>query len=610
MEHLTPLPVALALLTAAALVPLAFLRKRLVIDATAMASAVAVAAICAALLWQSTRGSFSYAFGGWGLRDGVPVGVSFVIDPFGAALATLAAVVVVAALLFAWRHFEIVGSHFHALMLVVLAGMTGFALTGDLFNMFVFFELLSIAAFALTGYEIERARPVEGALNFAVTNTLGAFLVLVGIALIYARTGALNLAQIGRVLASHGADGLVVVAFTLIVVGFLIKAATVPFHFWLPDAHAVAPTPMSIVLSAAMVQLGLYAVARLYWVAFEAPLGAAGVPLRPALVALGAVTAVVGGCMCFAQEHVKRLFAFSTVSHTGLFLIGVGVLDPVGLAGAGISVVAHGFVKAALFVCGGVLVQRYGSVDENRLHGQARELPVVGAVFALGGVALAGLPPFGGYLGKGLIEEAASAAGHGWVTPLALVTSALTGGAVLRIAGRVFMGWGPSDDEAFESHQADDEVRETDEDGRVPRVMLAPAVVLLVAALAWGLVPGLVHRAEVAAEVFVNNDAYTAAALGRGAAVIAEPPPHAAPAHAVVLGALTVAAALALAALGLFRRRLVPATVRLRVAGAIKPGLSGLRGLHSGHVGDYVTWIVVGVSLLGGWLALAGGSVG
>jgi multicomponent Na+:H+ antiporter subunit D len=608
VAHLAPLPVALALLSAAALVPLAFLRRRLVIDATAMAVAVAVVVICAVLLWQSTSGPFGYAFGGWGLREGVPVGVSFVVDPFGAALAMLAAVLVVAALLFAWQHFETVGSHFHVLLLVVLAGMTGFALTADLFNMFVFFELLSIAAYALTGYEIERARPVEGALNFAVTNSLGAFLVLAGIGLVYARTGALNIAQIGRVLSGHGADGLVVVAFTLIVTGFLVKAAVVPFHFWLADAHAVAPTPMSIVLSAAMVQLGLYAVARLYWMVFEAPLALAGVPLRPALVALGVVTAVVGACMCFAQEHVKRLLAFSTVSHSGLFLIGVGVLDPVGLAGAGISVVAHGFVKAALFVCSGVLVHRYGTVDENRLHGRGRELPVTGTVFALAGVALAGLPPFGAYLGKALIEEATASAGYGWVTPLALVTSALTGGAVLRLGGRVFLGWGPRNDEAFESHQAEDEVRETEDDRRVPPVMMAPAVALLVAAFAWGLVPGLVHRAEVGAEAFVDRDAYASAAFGDDPA-IATPPPREAPAHsAAFVGVLSAVAALVTAALGLFRRHLVPATLRAWVAGAVNPGLSGLRGLHSGHVGDYVTWLVVGVSLLGGWLALAPGS--
>ena len=130
-------------------------------------------------------------------------------------------------------------------MLVFLAAMAGFCLSGDLFNLFVFFELMGAAAYALTGYKVEAQGPLEGALNFAVTNSVGAFLALTGLTLLYARTGALNLAQIGRALSGHPADGLVITAFVLLTAGLLIKGAVVPFHFWLDDAHAVAPTPVS-----------------------------------------------------------------------------------------------------------------------------------------------------------------------------------------------------------------------------------------------------------------------------------------------------------------------------------------------------------------------------
>src|SRR6185312_14167131 len=111
--------------------------------------------------------------------------------------------------------------------------------------------------------------PLQGALNFAVTNTIGAFFILTGIAMLYARTGALNMAQIGEALAGQGADGLVVVSFTLMAVGFFVKAAVVPFHFWLADAYSVAPTPVCLLLSAAMSELGLYALARVYWTVFS-----------------------------------------------------------------------------------------------------------------------------------------------------------------------------------------------------------------------------------------------------------------------------------------------------------------------------------------------------
>src|ERR1043166_7482990 len=163
--------------------------------------------------------------------------------------------------------------HYFVLMLVFLAAMVGFALSSDLFNMFVFFELMSTAAFALTGYRVEQRAVLQGAINFAVVNGLAAFFRLGGIALVYGRTGALNLAQIGQVLSRHSADGLVVVAFAMIVVGLLTKAGAVPFHFWLSDAYAVAPAPVCILFAGVMSDLGLHAVGRVYWVAFSGALG-------------------------------------------------------------------------------------------------------------------------------------------------------------------------------------------------------------------------------------------------------------------------------------------------------------------------------------------------
>ena len=177
--------------------------------------------------------------------------------------------------MFAWRFFDAVGPTFHALILVFLGALAGFALTGDLFNMFVFFELMSVSAYALTAYRIERPASLQGALTFAMTNSVGAVMILFGIALLYGRTGALNLAQVGEALAARPSDGLVVVAFALITGGFLVKAAIVPFHFWLADAYAVAPTPAAIVFTGVMSDLGIYAVARIYCDGLRGAAGAA-----------------------------------------------------------------------------------------------------------------------------------------------------------------------------------------------------------------------------------------------------------------------------------------------------------------------------------------------
>jgi multicomponent Na+:H+ antiporter subunit D len=170
-------------------------------------------------------------------------------------------------------------------------------LDGDIFNLFVFFELMSVVAYALTGYKIEEESALEGAINFGVTNSVGALFVLLGIALLYGRAGALNMAEIGRRLAAHRLDGLVICAFTFIAAGFLVKAALLPFHFWLSDAHAVAPTPVCVLFSGVMVELGLYAVVRIYWTIFSGiPQFAAAV--HGLLLGFGVATAVIGAVMC------------------------------------------------------------------------------------------------------------------------------------------------------------------------------------------------------------------------------------------------------------------------------------------------------------------------
>ena len=275
MHQLLGVVVAVPLLAAAAITGLGPLlgSKRRVLDAVAITVAAAVAVMLAVIMIRTAGGDQVYWFGGFRPAAGVVIGIDFEAGSLSAGLACLAAVLVTAAMTFSWRYFERVASYFHVLMLTFLAGMTGFCLTGDIFDLFVWFELMGVSAYALTAYRPEERGPIQGALNFAITNSVGAYLSLTGIALIYGRTGALNMAQIGASIARHPADRLVAVAFLLIMSGLLIKSAIVPFHFWLADAHAVAPTPVCVLFSGVMVELGLYGIARVYWSMFGQGLG-------------------------------------------------------------------------------------------------------------------------------------------------------------------------------------------------------------------------------------------------------------------------------------------------------------------------------------------------
>ena len=382
---LPPLTLAVPMLAAAVLAGTQCLGFRLLAQVVALVATVATIVICGLQLALAIRhGVAVYWFGGWHPHHGVALGISFAIDPFGAGLACFCAVLTLAAQVFSWRHFESVGHAFPALLLVLMAAIIGFSESGDLFNMFVFFELMTATAIALTAHRSDQRAPLQGALNFGISNAIGGFFVLFGIALLYGRTGALNLAQIGAALAGHRVDGLVVVAFGLIVCGFFVKAAIIPFHFWLADAYASAPTPVCVIFAGVMSEVGLYGVARVYWIVFAGPLGPHAATLRLILVLTGAVTALGGALMCLLQVLLKRLLAFATISYMGLFLVGLGLLDVRGLAGTAIFVVADGLVKASLFVCVGILQHRRADANSLRIRGLGRGIPFTGIVFGAG----------------------------------------------------------------------------------------------------------------------------------------------------------------------------------------------------------------------------------
>jgi multicomponent Na+:H+ antiporter subunit D len=602
-----PLSVAVPLAGGALMAGFSRLLPRWARDLTAIAVALATTVLTLILVASSAGHPMIYWFSGWRPSGGMVIGIDYAVGPLGAGMASLAGVLASAALVYTWRYFDSARGRHHALILIFLAASVDFCLTGDLFNLFVAFELVAVIAFALTGYNAGHPAPLQGAINFAVSNSLGGMSVLMGVGFLYARTGSLNLAQIGQALTGRHADGLIVVAFALLTGGFLVKAAVVPFHFWLPDAYGSAPIPVCVLFAGVMSELGLFGVIRVWDTVFSGLAGEPGPRMRAVLLGLGILTALVGAVMALAQVHLKRMLAFVTMSHLGIYLIGVGLLTPLGLAGASLLVIGDGLAKSALFLGVGVVQHQRASVSETKLRGRGRGLAVTGVTIVLGALVLADLPPFISSAGHALLVVAAEQAGLPWMEIVIALSVILSSGAVLRAAGRIWLGWGASESSRPDTGTEDDPGEEAEDrsdtaDGRarsgrlrrVPLTMVLPPLALLAIGFGLGLTSGIEEHVASAATAFSDRTAYAATVLGGSIPAggrVAVPASPAASAGGVLADLGQVLAALGVAGIALDRW-----AVGLRRA--LAAGTGWLRRLHSGLVGDQVTWLVAGLALL------------
>ncbi len=589
---LPALPVALPLVGAALQGAARRWLPRLWADVLAIALAAGTLCVCLLLLRTVLHGPLIYWLGNWYPRGSMVLGIALVAEPIGVGLASLAAFLTLQALVFSWRSIDSGANHMQPLLLIFLAAMCGFSLTADLFNLFVFFELMSTAAFALCGLKTAEPAPLQGSFNFAVTNTIAAFMVLTGIAMLYAITGALNMAQIGLALGTRH-DPLVLFAFTLLTCGFLIKGAMVPFHLWLPDAHAVAPTPVCVLFSGIMVELGIYAVARLHVVLFAGTLAAHMAAARLLLVGVAAITVVVGAVMSYSEHHLKRLLAFSTISHAGLMLLALAVGGPLALIAFLTYLLGHALVKASLFFVTGILLRKGRAIGERALFRRGRSLPFGAVLWFAGGLGLAAAPGLLTNLGEAAATGAAEQNGVHGVAVLFLLGGTLTAAAVFRVGMHVFFGWGsqPATDDAAEVGELPEEV-----DAQLAWYHLAAPALCLALAAALSLWHGWQPQMEQAASQMAAQPAYLHTVYTGTAGVAASIQEHPHTRDAALHSLLSLLLAAGLACTSVFRHRLPRV---LRLGAFAEHGFRPLRLLQSGHPGDYVFWLTSGVAVFG-----------
>lgn len=423
MSHWIITPIVLPALLAAILVLM--VREHLVVQrALSMAGTLAITAIAIGLFWQASDGTITlYQLGNWP----APFGIVLVADRLSTLMVLLTSLLAPLVLLYAMGSgWDGRGRHFHPLFQFQLMGILGAFLTGDAFNLFVFFEVLLIASYGLMIHAGGRDRLRAGT-QYVLYNLLGSTLFLFALGTIYAQTGTLNMADLaGRVaeLDAEASAGIRVAAVLLLMV-FAIKAAVLPLHFWLPDSYAYAPAPVAA-LFAIMTKVGAYGIIRVYTLVFPPDLeitqGLFDVWLLPAAL----LTLALGMIGVLGARRIDRLVAFSVIGSMGLLLSAVSVFTPDGIAAALYYAIHSTFATAALFLLVDQIRDRRGAAGPMLVHAQPVEGgALLAGMFFVAAIAMTGLPPLSGFLGKLLILDAAGSSPLVWWVWAVVLTGSL-----------------------------------------------------------------------------------------------------------------------------------------------------------------------------------------
>lgn len=434
---LVPLPVVLPLVAAGlTLVTSRSSGWQRSISVTALTTMLVAA--FALLYLADTQGPQVVHTGGWP----APHGIALVVDRLSAVMLLTSIVVTGGVLLFSIGQGrsgddETDGASplpiFHPTLMVLVAGVATTFVSGDLFHIYVGFEMLLIASFVLLtlGGSTER---VAAGVNYVFVNLLSSLFFLTAIALIYAATGTVTLAQLAGRLGDLPA-GVQLTLQVLLLIGFAVKAAVFPLSGWLPDSYPTAPASVTAVFAGLLTKVGVYAIIRMQTLLF--PDGR----LDAMLMWAALLTMLVGILGAIAQDDIKRLLSFTLVSHIGYLIFGVAVGNQAALSGAIFYVVHHIVVQTTLFLVVGLVQWRSGTTSLEELGGLARTAPVIAVLFFVPAINLAGIPPFSGFLGKvGIFEGAVQ---HGrWIDYVLVagtaLTSLLTLYAVARVWSRAF----------------------------------------------------------------------------------------------------------------------------------------------------------------------------
>ncbi len=368
---------------------------------------------------------------------GESVNIHLALDGFSLFMLMAVSLVGLAVSVFSIDYMEHYGAkaNYYALYLVMIAGMNGLVLASDLFSIYLFLEVAAVASYALVAFGLEHDE-LEAAFKYLMLSVVASAFILISIAVIFGMTGSLDLREVALGLRDLNAGTAVGIAAALFIMGFGLKAALIPFHAWLPDAHPSAPAPISAVLSGLLIKVsGVYALTRVFLNVFG---------LTPALstvlMYLGILSAVVAAFLALGQKDIKRMLAYSSISQVGYIVLGIGIGTPLGIAGGLFHLFNHAIAKGLLFLTSGSIQQATGTRNLDEMGGLAKRMPVTAATNLIGSLSIAGVPPLNGFWSKLLIIMALLQAHHPVFALVAVLASVLTLWYYLIIQRKAFFG--------------------------------------------------------------------------------------------------------------------------------------------------------------------------
>jgi multicomponent Na+:H+ antiporter subunit D len=368
---------------------------------------------------------------------GEALSIQVAVDGFSLFMLMAIALLTLAVGLFSINYMEHYGAkaNYYALLLMMMAGMNGLVLVTDLFGVYLFLEVAAIASYALVAYGLEHDE-LEASFKYLLLSVIASAAILLAITVIFGMTGSLGFAAVAEGLRTLEAKAVVGFCSALFIMGFGLKAALVPFHAWLPDAHPSAPAPISAILSGLLIKVsGVYALTRIFFNVFGMTPA-----LSQILMYLGAVSIVVAALLALGQKDMKRMLAYSSISQVGYVVLGIGIGTPLGIAGGLFHLLNHALAKGLLFLNSGSIQQATGTRNLDEMGGLAKRMPLTAGTNLVGALSIAGVPPLGGFWSKLLIIMALVQAKEGALAVVAVLASVLTLWYYLLIQRKAFFG--------------------------------------------------------------------------------------------------------------------------------------------------------------------------